>query len=457
MIHFKTTDNASARGLTKTDVNDDMTWQNPFQHSVWSQDEVNGVRPTHRETKSLTDRIAYQAVQWARWTFDSLSGYHPDKVTQAIVLNRAIFLETVAGCPGMAGGMMRHLSSLRNMRRDHGWIHTLLEEAENERMHLLVFVTLKQPGALFRGAVIGAQGVFMTAFLAAYAIYPPVCHRFVGYLEEEAVHTYTDIIRAIDLNIGDLGEWKTELAPQIAVDYWHMRPGATMRDLMLVVRADEDNHREVNHTFADLSKQDVNPYVKQKHNKARQTRQSMLLAKKENKEFIREVLLRWDKDRRGSLSFEELRAWLSSISESREITDLEVKWVMSMAAEDKMVDYTALRLTPELFTPAAETFLSYNASREIIGSLFDEFDVDGNGKLDRNELRSLLTDLNEGVAPSEDHVSWVLDHADVIGHGVITRPELSKAISLWYIHSGSADVLSESAAARATPATATAS
>ena len=70
----------------------------------------------------------------------------------------------------MAGGMMRHLSSLRNMRRDHGWIHTLLEEAENERMHLLTFVQIKRPGPIFRAAVIGAQGVFMTAFVATYII-----------------------------------------------------------------------------------------------------------------------------------------------------------------------------------------------------------------------------------------------------------------------------------------------
>ena len=107
----------------------------------------------------------------------------------------------------------------------------------------------------------------MTAFVAAYSIYPPFCHRFVGYLEEEAVHTYTDILRAIDR--GQLDGWCHELAPQvivcvrarvcagvcvcararaavcgsdkvapqIAVDYWHMKPGATVRDLMLVVRA----------------------------------------------------------------------------------------------------------------------------------------------------------------------------------------------------------------------------
>ena len=57
-----------------------------------------------------------------------------------------IFLETVAGVPGMVGGMLRHLHSLRTMRRDHGWIRTLLAEAENERMHLLTFMELRQPG-----------------------------------------------------------------------------------------------------------------------------------------------------------------------------------------------------------------------------------------------------------------------------------------------------------------------
>ena len=40
---------------------------------------------------------------------------------------RCIFLETVAGVPGFAAGMIRHLSSLRKMERDHGWIHTLIE------------------------------------------------------------------------------------------------------------------------------------------------------------------------------------------------------------------------------------------------------------------------------------------------------------------------------------------
>ena len=54
--------------------------------------------------------------------------------------------------------MVRHLKSLRRMMRDHGWIHTLLEEAENERMHLLTALELKKPGPLFKMAVLATQG-----------------------------------------------------------------------------------------------------------------------------------------------------------------------------------------------------------------------------------------------------------------------------------------------------------
>ena len=60
--------------------------------------------------------------------------------------------------PGMIGAMVRHLKSLRRMTRDHGWMHTLLEEAENERMHLLTALELRRPGPLFKIAVIGTQG-----------------------------------------------------------------------------------------------------------------------------------------------------------------------------------------------------------------------------------------------------------------------------------------------------------
>ena len=34
---------------------------------------------------------------------------------------RNVFLESVAGVPGMVAGMLRHLHSMRRMKRDNGW------------------------------------------------------------------------------------------------------------------------------------------------------------------------------------------------------------------------------------------------------------------------------------------------------------------------------------------------
>jgi threonyl-tRNA synthetase len=158
-------------------------------------------------------------------------------MTEAKWLQRFIFLETVAALPGMVGGAIRHLHSLRLMKRDNGWIHTLLEEAENERMHLLTFIQMRQPGPLFRGAVLVAQGVVFNLFFISYLLSPKTCHRFVGYLEEEAVKTYTHAIA--DLDAGRLPAWNNLQAPPLAVEYWKLKPGANMRDLLLAVRADE--------------------------------------------------------------------------------------------------------------------------------------------------------------------------------------------------------------------------
>jgi Alternative oxidase len=86
---------------------------------------------------------------------------------------RIIFLETVAGVPGMVAGMVRHLRSLRKLEKEGRWIETLLEEAENERMHLMTFMTIKKPGVMTRLMVVGAQGIFCNAFFFAYLLYLP--------------------------------------------------------------------------------------------------------------------------------------------------------------------------------------------------------------------------------------------------------------------------------------------
>jgi len=97
---------------------------------------------THRPTNCLKDKFALNAVKFFRGTYDKITGYKAGVTGEDGYLLRCIFLETVAGIPGMAAGMFRHMKSLRTLKQDSGWIHHLLEEAENERMHLLTFLHL---------------------------------------------------------------------------------------------------------------------------------------------------------------------------------------------------------------------------------------------------------------------------------------------------------------------------
>lgn len=63
----------------------------------------------------------------------------------------------------------------------------------------------------------------------------------MGYLEEEATKTYTRAIQ--DLDDGKLPQWTHLTAPDIGKKYWRLAPDATMRDLLLAVRADEVRQR----------------------------------------------------------------------------------------------------------------------------------------------------------------------------------------------------------------------
>jgi ubiquinol oxidase len=157
-----------------------------------------------------------------------------------------VVLETVAGVPGMVGGMLQHLRSLRRMEDDKGKIKTLLDEAENERMHLMTFIKIAQPTWLERMIVISAQGIYFSLYLLLYIITPRTCHRIVGYMEEEAVFSYTQYLQQIED-----GQIENIPAPKIAIDYWRLKPDARLSDLVIVIRADEENHRDVNHRFAN--------------------------------------------------------------------------------------------------------------------------------------------------------------------------------------------------------------
>ncbi len=192
----------------------------------------------HHDVDDWSDRVAYGITRSLRFLADTFFAKRYG--------NRAIVLETVAAVPGLVGAALVHLRCLRWMRGDRGWIRTLMEEAENERMHLMTFIEIARPNLLERALVLIAQAAFFTFFLVLYVASARTVHRLVGYFEEQAVISYTQYLREIDA-----GRVENVPAPRIAIDYWQLPENARLREVVVAVRADEAGHRDVNHGFAD--------------------------------------------------------------------------------------------------------------------------------------------------------------------------------------------------------------
>ena len=216
----------------------------------------------HYEPNNLSDKIALGFTKFLRFLADTFFKKRYG--------HRAVVLETVAAVPGMVAGMIIHLRSLRKMQDDEGWIKTLLDEAENERMHLMTFIHVAKPTWIERVIILIAQFIFIITYAIIYLISQRTAHRIVGYFEEEAVRSYTEYLHELET-----GKIEDEPAPEVAVNYWNLPLNSTLKDVVRVIRDDEAGHRDVNHQFADL----INSRKKQKSNKKNQI-------KKEDQEKI---------------------------------------------------------------------------------------------------------------------------------------------------------------------------
>jgi ubiquinol oxidase len=104
----------------------------------------------------------------------------------------------------------------------------------SERAHLMTFLHIAKPTWIERMLILVAQGVVWNLFFFFYLFWPRVAHRFVGYLEEEAVVSYTQYLEDIDR-----GASENVPAPQFAIDYWKLPADARLREVVIAVRLDE--------------------------------------------------------------------------------------------------------------------------------------------------------------------------------------------------------------------------
>tara|TARA_E500000331_G_scaffold97123_1_gene93664 strand:- start:1515 stop:2117 length:603 start_codon:yes stop_codon:yes gene_type:complete len=190
-------------------------------------------------TKNVSDAFAFSMTRFFRFTADTFFAKRYG--------HRAVVLETVAGVPGMVAGVWMHFKSLRAMKVGYGeQIREMLAEAENERMHLMFFIAIAKPNFFERSIVLGAQVIFGLFYLFMYIFFTRTAHRMIGYFEDEAVKSYTEY-----LEIVESGKVENIPAPQLAIQYYKLGSDAKLSDLIKCVRADEQNHSETNHNYAD--------------------------------------------------------------------------------------------------------------------------------------------------------------------------------------------------------------
>jgi len=193
----------------------------------------------HFKPKNLSDKVALLFTKFLRLLADTFFKKRYG--------HRAVVLETIAAVPGMVAGMLVHLKSLRKIEDDRGWIKILLDEAENERMHLMTFIHIAKPTAIERFIIMIAQFIFIITYGIIYLASQRTAHRIVGYFEEEAVVSYTEYLNELES-----GAIPDQPAPEIAINYWNLPLHATLKDVVRVIRDDEAGHRDVNHSFADI-------------------------------------------------------------------------------------------------------------------------------------------------------------------------------------------------------------
>ena len=201
--------------------------------------EITLKEEQYRHTpRTLRDKIAKAVVR--------LSAECADFLFQERYNHRAVVLETIAAVPGMVGGLFQHLKSLRFIRDDNGWIRTLLDEAENERIHLIIYSELAKPNVIERLLIMIVQFFFYNIYFILYLLSPRTAHRVVGYLEEEAIHSYEHYLELVRQ-----GKHENVEATMLAKTYWNLHDDAHLIDMIQATILDEMTHRDVNHRFSD--------------------------------------------------------------------------------------------------------------------------------------------------------------------------------------------------------------
>lgn len=167
-------------------------------------------------------------------------------------------------------------------------------------------------------------------------------------------------------------------------------------------------------------------------------RRQELSAADTKRRALEDVIAKYDTNKTGQLEVDQIRRLLTDIDDhtppGTPPTDDEVNFILAVADSEG-----GQALTVDEIALAIKTWNIYCKHREDMEAAMAKFDKSGTGKLNQQELKEYLTDLNDGVAVSDAEAKWVLEEADLLGDGQVGKAELVMATSAWYGQGGRAE------------------
>eukprot|EP00931_Biecheleriopsis_adriatica_P030546 TRINITY_DN18003_c0_g1_i2.p1 TRINITY_DN18003_c0_g1~~TRINITY_DN18003_c0_g1_i2.p1 ORF type:complete len:216 (+),score=57.00 TRINITY_DN18003_c0_g1_i2:101-748(+) len=160
--------------------------------------------------------------------------------------------------------------------------------------------------------------------------------------------------------------------------------------------------------------------IRRRHAEVKQSRRSSY-------KRMSEKVAQYDTSDSGALDRLDLQALLEDLNDGKPVMKEELDFFFSV--NDTSGDG---KIGPDELPAVLETWKSHIHSIPEVRTIFEKFDKNRDGHLQKEELRKLLIELNDGEDVEDEELDYVLEEADLMENGVISIIELKRAIAFWY-------------------------
>eukprot|EP01065_Artemidia_motanka_P037278 TRINITY_DN4569_c0_g1_i1.p1 TRINITY_DN4569_c0_g1~~TRINITY_DN4569_c0_g1_i1.p1 ORF type:complete len:228 (+),score=49.22 TRINITY_DN4569_c0_g1_i1:69-686(+) len=152
---------------------------------------------------------------------------------------------------------------------------------------------------------------------------------------------------------------------------------------------------------------------------------------KEINERLDIIFKKYDTDQSGRLDREQV---------ANIMTDLDGSTPPGTRPPEEEIDYimhesagTDSEVSREELSQMIALWASYVKEKQIVEDSWDRHDTDRSGTLGREQLRTLLIELNEGEDVPLEEVDFLMGLFDADKSGDLKRVEATRAVHCWYI------------------------